>query len=64
MNFVFCPNCAPTFHRVNTEKRVGVRMECTESNYSGTDADLFHCSKCDKKFFVTYKVDTITEIEE
>lgn len=64
MNYVFCPNCEPVFRKSKPDQRVGVQMECIESNYSGTGTDRFECRVCEKQFFVTYKVDKITPIEE
>jgi len=51
----FCPICPRT--------RYDVRLEMAERNYSGTGVDLMTCPSCKKDFFVTYKIDRITEVE-
>jgi hypothetical protein len=58
---VFCPVCPARFHRKNPERRVGVTMDCVESNYSGCMIDIAECTECGKTFQVSYKVDKISE---
>jgi len=62
MSDAFCPICPPQIFS-NTGNRFGVRLQMAESNYSGTGADLMTCPSCKKDFFVTYKIDRITEVE-
>lgn len=63
MNYVFCPNCEPVFRKSKPDQRVGVNMVCID-NCHDTDTDEFECPVCEKRFFVTYKIDKITPIEE
>ncbi|MHC4121737.1 MAG: hypothetical protein ACYSWO_30060 [Planctomycetota bacterium] len=60
---VFCPSCPPVFHRVDRREQVGPVLECVESNYSGCCTDIGKCLKCGKTFSVSFKVDTIEEIQ-
>lgn len=59
---VFCPDCPPVFRKKNPSDRCGVEMIKTEDNYSGTGVDVYYCSLCKKEFFVSYKVDEITQV--
>lgn len=60
----YCPVCPPTFrHPKNKEPvRTGVRLELSESNYSGCGVDIAQCPECKKYFQISYKVDKITEV--
>ena len=57
----FCPNCSQQVN--NKGIPVGVRIETIYNNYSGVYCDICKCPECGKKFWVSYKVDEITEME-
>jgi len=74
----YCPNCPPVYRfpkkiHPRDEKNVvmiegrsgvrcGVQLELGEDNYSGCGVDIAFCPECKKAFQVSYKVDTITEV--
>lgn len=60
---VYCPKCPPRFRKSKPDQRVGVHLDCTETNYSGCGVDFGECPECGKRFQVSYKVNEITEIE-
>lgn len=53
-NWKFCPECPSV--KSGSGRRVGVKMELSESNYSGTGEDMYNCPKCGRGFAVSYKV--------
>jgi hypothetical protein len=57
----FCPVCPEQIFRDG--RQFGVRLQMAESNYSGTGADLMTCPSCKKDFFVTFRIDAITEVQ-
>ena len=63
---IFCPKCEPRYRGnlkpEHTTEQVAVVMGEVEHNYSGCGVDRYQCPECYKMFFVSYKVDQITEI--
>lgn len=60
---VFCPKCPARFRKTKPDERVGVRLECVESNYHGCSVDHALCPECETYFSISYKVDDITELD-
>lgn len=59
---VYCPVCLPLMGLSNPPKRIGVVLDCIESNYSGCCVDIAECPQCKNVFEVTYKVDSIKKV--
>ena len=53
-NWKFCSECPSVVS--DRGHRVGVKMELSEGNYSGSGEDMYNCPKCGKGFVVSYKV--------
>ena len=58
-----CPECPEQFIGKLSKRRVGQKLELIVKNYSGTGVDIVQCEKCRKQFYVTYKLDTLKEVE-
>lgn len=55
----YCPHCLD----VNSNRRFQPILILTERNYSGCGVDIAICTKCDKRFQISYKVDKIIEVK-
>jgi hypothetical protein len=59
---IMCPKCEP-IKRKNGQI-IGVRLEITERNYSGTSIDIADCPNCNRIFSISYKVDEILHLKD
>lgn len=59
----YCLVCPAEYAGKDHDRRYGVRLVLTESNCSGTGADLADCPRCGRIFQITYRVDKITELK-
>lgn len=57
-----CPICEPVFNK--RKQRIDIPLQLVNENYSGCGVDIGQCTKCQRYFQVSYKVDEITDITE
>jgi hypothetical protein len=55
---VFCPVCPPRKNKRG--EQIGIRLRCSEDNYSGCGVDMANCPECGKGFQVSFKIDEVT----
>ena len=60
-----CPNCKQVFrlNKLGNKISIGPFLDIDEDNYHGCGEDLASCEECGGEFFISYKIDQITECE-